>query len=64
MTKENGTISTIDAAAAIAEDKRQREQQATRDIEAVLQKYGCRLDATVILSAGQVIPQIAIIAKD
>ena len=64
MSKENGTISAVEAATAIAEDKRQREQEATKEVEAVLQKYNCHLEASVLLRSGQVIPQIAIIAKD
>lgn len=64
MSKDNGTISTIDAAAAIAEDRQRREQEATREIEAILQKHDCRLDASVLLRVGQVVPQIQITAND
>jgi hypothetical protein len=45
-----------------AEDLRQERITAcNKEISTILQKYGCTLDATITLRAGQVIPGIQIV---
>ena len=41
--------------------RQERVSACNREISAVLQKYGCTLDAVVTLRAGQVIPGIQIV---
>ncbi len=41
--------------------RQERISACNKDVSAVLQKYGCSLDASVMLRAGQVIPNIQIV---
>jgi ribosomal protein L31E len=60
----NGQISVEEAAAVLADERQQRAGRALQEIRAVLAKHDCRLEAQVILRAGQVIPQVEVVANE
>ena len=49
--------------AAIEQDRQRRATECSAEIQAALDKHRCTLDVSVVLKAGQVIPQIDIVAK-
>lgn len=54
----------VEATTSEEEENRLRQERVTacnNEITAVLQKYGCTLDAVMTLRAGQVIPGIQIV---
>jgi hypothetical protein len=60
----NGQITVEQAEALLASRREERAQCALREISAVLAKHNCRLEAYVVLRAGQVIPQIEVRANE
>lgn len=56
-------ITTEDATAVLKAERDQRVLECGQEIEAVLSKHNCSLDATITLSRGQVIPQIIVAAN-
>lgn len=50
-----------EAKTIIEKERLERIEACKREIQAILEAHKCRLDVTVILKAGQVIPQVDII---
>lgn len=48
----------------IMEERMRRTQTCQNEISAALQRHKCRIEATFILKAGQVIPQIEVIPNE
>lgn len=57
-------ISPEDAREAIERERQDRIQSCSAELEVVLKTHRCRLDVSVILREGQVIPAVNIIAED
>lgn len=57
-------ISLADAREVLAQDQQANLELCRQEIDAVLEKHNCRLEASVLLRAGQVIPQVKIVAND
>lgn len=49
---------------AIEQERRERIQRCSTELEEVLQRHRCQLDVSVLLRDGQVIPQVNVIAED
>ena len=62
--EEVSEVSKEAAVALIEADRRNRTQLAVKEIEAALARHNCRLEAVVVLRAGQVIPQVEIQPND
>jgi len=58
----------LDAAAqanqVLAADRQRRTDACTAAIQDALKRYRCALDVSVTLRAGQVLPQVQIVAQD
>ena len=57
-------ISLEDAREVLMQDQQANLELCRREIDAILEKHNCRLEASVLLRAGQVIPQVKIVAND
>jgi hypothetical protein len=57
------SISSEEARQILAQEEAKRIQDCQRELQTVLDKYGCILDVSVILRPGQVIPQVQIMAR-
>jgi len=57
------TITPTQARQLLQEEQQARVDECRRGIDALLQKHRCRLDVFVILRAGQVAPQVQIVAE-
>lgn len=64
-TKEstNGTLTPTDARAILETEAKTRVERCRVRVQAVLDEEQCTLDVTVLLRAGQVIPQVQIVSK-
>ncbi len=61
------TESVLTPAAArelLQAEQKGRVDACQAELQAVLDKYRCRLDISVILRAGQVIPQVQVVANE
>jgi|GEM_PF-3468420 len=64
MADEKQEELTTEKAKLLLEKERQEKiLNCQKEVRAVLDKYGCELDALMVLRAGQVIPQIEIRIK-
>jgi len=63
-TREAKPITAEEARLAIEADRRERAATCQRELAEVLAKHRCRLDVSVLLREGQVIPQVAIVPND
>lgn len=52
-----------EAREVLAQTQQEQVQACRQEIDAVLEKHNCRLDASMLLRAGQVIPQVQIVAN-
>lgn len=59
----DGQFTTQEAAAILQRERTNRSNRCLQEVNAVLQKHHCRLEAYIVLRAGQVIPQIEVIAE-
>lgn len=57
-------MDTKEARAAIEQERRERIEACSRDIAEVLQSHRCRLDVSVLLREGQILPQIGVVPED
>lgn len=64
IKSDDGQITVEEAEALVQRERVERAGRALREINALLSKYNCRLEAYVVLRAGQVIPQVEVIAND
>ena len=62
MTEEK-TISSAEIKELIEKEKSSRIEKCGEELTALLRKYNCSLDVTVILKQDKVIPTIGIIAN-
>ncbi|HOW77917.1 MAG TPA: hypothetical protein PK406_00565 [Verrucomicrobiota bacterium] len=51
------------ARATIKQEREARVEACSQEIAAALRKHNCELDVSVVLRAGQVIPQVQVVAK-
>ncbi len=60
----DGKIVDLEAArATIKQEREARVEACSQEIAAALRKHNCELDVSVVLRAGQVIPQVQVVAK-
>ena len=57
-------ISLEDAREVLAQDQQANLQACREEVDAVLEKHNCRLEASMLLRAGQVIPRVTVVAND
>lgn len=62
MSEAGSTLAA--AQEVVAKSRRDREKKAEAEIASALEKYGCRLDVTVLLRAGQVQPAVRVVSLD
>ena len=48
----------------LEKDRKERAEKAKQGIQEVLELYKCRIEVSVILRAGQIIPQIDILPQE
>jgi hypothetical protein len=53
-----------EAREVLEKERRARVEQCKAEIQKLLEAHKCRIEVTVILRAGQVIPQIDILAQE
>ena len=51
------------AKTTVAKDREDREKSCSVDIQAILDKYNCNLECSILLKSGQVLPNISIVSK-
>ena len=56
-------LTTEKAKELLAKEQQENQTKCKQVISETLEKYNCILDVTVVLKAGQVIPQIDIVSK-
>lgn len=56
-------MDTIEAKKILQQETLEREKACWLEIEAILEKFNCKLDVTVILRANQVIPRVGVASK-
>lgn len=59
----NGTLTPTEAKAILQQEAQQRVEACQAEVQKVLDKYQCAIDVAILLRAGQVIPQVQIVAK-
>lgn len=59
----NGTLTATEARAILESEAQKRVEACQAEVQKVLDKYQCVIDVAVILRAGQVIPQVQIVAR-
>lgn len=57
-------MDTEEARQLIEQERRERAEKCRKGIQEVLELYKCRIEVSVILRAGQVIPQIDILPNE
>lgn len=57
-------MDTEEAKKILENQRKEHVEKCTQGIKEILELYKCRIDITVILKAGQVIPQIDIIPTE
>ncbi len=57
-------ISLEDAREVLAQDQQANLELCRREIDAVLEKRNCRLEATMLLRAGKIISRVNVVAND
>lgn len=56
-------METTEARAILETEAKERVAACQAEIQKVLDKYQCAIDVAIILKAGQVIPQVQIVAR-
>ena len=64
MSSENGTITKDDAVEAILEERKSREENAMKEISAILEKNSCTLVPRVVIEGERVIASTSVVARD
>lgn len=66
LEKTNGShaIDPKEARAAVEREREERVEACSNALAGVLEEYQCNLDVSVVLSQGQVTPQISVIPKN
>lgn len=59
----NGHLTASQARAILEQEAQARVIECQAEVQKVLDKYQCTLDVAVLLRAGQVIPQVQIVAR-
>ena len=59
----NGTLTATAARAILETEAQERVEACQAELQKVLDKYQCVIDVGVFLKAGQVIPQVQIVAR-
>lgn len=62
-TQDNGTLTPTEARAILETEAKTRVTECQAEVQKVLDKYKCVIDVSVLLRAGQVIPQVQIVAR-
>lgn len=58
----NGVLTATEARTVLLREASERERACWSDIEAVLKNHRCHFDVSILLKAGQVIPQLTVVA--